>query len=403
MKIISRFLGTSILPLVLLSQSFAAQPGGHLNITQVLVDDPNNPTSLMIIGEQFDFGPGPLVVTLGEFGPLTIIGTPTGTLIEASLPDLIFEGDHLLTVSNGGGQSEDDEYDLTLGAVGPQGEQGIQGDQGEPGQDGAPGTSGADGLPGTDGAPGADGADGLPGTDGAPGADGADGLPGTNGAPGADGADGLPGTGGLPGTDGAPGADGVDAPDRSADICVLYETLNVIYGAAMTLPVYCDTTTTYAIGDTGPAGGKVFYISDGGLHGLEAAPADQGIAFWGCEGTSIWGAYGERVGTGAPNTAAILAACATDLYGNPLIAARIAATYTLNGYTDWFLPSRAELAQLYFNRAFVGVFSPGGYWSSSEVDTDRANSVWVISFTNGNLSDQYKSAADIAVRAVRAF
>lgn len=30
----------------------------------------------------------------------------------------------------------------------------------------------------------------------------------------------------------------------------------------------------YAIGDTGPSGvGKVFYITDGGLHGLEAAPS----------------------------------------------------------------------------------------------------------------------------------
>lgn len=133
MKIISRFLCTSILPLVLLAQSFAAQPGGHLNITQVLVDDPDNPTSLMIIGEQFDFGPGPLVVTLGEFGPLTIIGTPTDTLIEASLPAPISDGDFLLTVSNGGGQSEDDEYDLTIGAIGPEGPQGPQGEQGVPG------------------------------------------------------------------------------------------------------------------------------------------------------------------------------------------------------------------------------------------------------------------------------
>jgi len=34
------------------------------------------------------------------------------------------------------------------------------------------------------------------------------------------------------------------------------------------------TITYYAVGDTGPAGGIVFYTSDGGLHGLEAAPAD---------------------------------------------------------------------------------------------------------------------------------
>jgi len=46
----------------------------------------------------------------------------------------------------------------------------------------------------------------------------------------------------------------------------------------------CDTggggggspAVTYAIGDTGPSGvGIVFYITDGGLHGMEVAPSDR--------------------------------------------------------------------------------------------------------------------------------
>ena len=41
---------------------------------------------------------------------------------------------------------------------------------------------------------------------------------------------------------------------------------------------------TYAIGDIGPAGGWVFYVTDDGLHGLEAAPVDQANAAWGCHG-----------------------------------------------------------------------------------------------------------------------
>ncbi|MBP8084514.1 MAG: hypothetical protein KAZ87_15050 [Spirochaetes bacterium] len=48
------------------------------------------------------------------------------------------------------------------------------------------------------------------------------------------------------------------------------------------LVIGCDTggggspAVTYAIGDTGPSGvGFVFYITDGGLHGLEVAPVDQ--------------------------------------------------------------------------------------------------------------------------------
>ena len=47
----------------------------------------------------------------------------------------------------------------------------------------------------------------------------------------------------------------------------------------------------YEIGDTGPAGGKVFYITpgSGGIHGLEAALIDQAPAPWNCDGTDVAG------------------------------------------------------------------------------------------------------------------
>ena len=54
-------------------------------------------------------------------------------------------------------------------------------------------------------------------------------------------------------------------------------------------------TTPYAIGDLGPAGGIVFYVTDGGVHGLEAAPEDQGSGAWGCYGT-LTGAAGTYEG-----------------------------------------------------------------------------------------------------------
>jgi hypothetical protein len=38
----------------------------------------------------------------------------------------------------------------------------------------------------------------------------------------------------------------------------------------------------------------------------------------------------------------------------------------LNGYDDWYLPSKDELSKLYSNRDAVGGFETGGYWSSSE-------------------------------------
>jgi hypothetical protein len=154
----------------------SAQPGGpgkHLNIVQVFVDDPNNPTSITIIGEDLLFGIGPPTLLLGEYvDPLTIIGDPTDTEITAELPASIDEGDYLLTVSNGEGQSQIDEYDLTIGAIGPRGEPGADG------ADGAPGEQGPPGPPGNDGAMGEQG---LPGPAGPPGTDGAMGMQGPPG------------------------------------------------------------------------------------------------------------------------------------------------------------------------------------------------------------------------------
>jgi hypothetical protein len=160
--------------------------------------------------------------------------------------------------------------------------------------------------------------------------------------------------------------------------------------------------TMYAIGDTGPAGGKVFYITDGGSHGLEAAPVDQvgpliPGAEWGCVGAFIIGADGTVIGTGAQNTADILVGC-TD---TP-IAADIAAGYSLNGFSDWFLPSKDELNELYLNKDVVGGLSNfGNYWSSSQLD---ARFSWGQLFSNGNQGGYNKDGLPgVGVRAVRAF
>lgn len=150
----------------------AAPPGGHLNVTEVLVDDPNNPTQLVIIGSDFLLGPAPLVVTLGDFGALTILGTPSDSLIEAQLPANIVPGDYLLTVARGAGQSQNDEYDLTIGAVGP------QGPQGETGPQGAQGPQGPQGVPGPTGPQGAQGFQGPQGAQGPAGPAGPIGISG---------------------------------------------------------------------------------------------------------------------------------------------------------------------------------------------------------------------------------
>jgi hypothetical protein len=151
----------------------------------------------------------------------------------------------------------------------------------------------------------------------------------------------------------------------------------------------------YAIGDTGPAGGIVFYTTDGGLHGLEAAPADQSAgAEWGCYETSISGASETAVGTDAQNTEDIIDDCS-----ETETAARIADAYKLGGYDDWFLPSKDELNLLYQQKAVVGGFANDYYWSSTEVNSRNA---WNQGFFNGYQSG-YGKHYPLRVRAVRAF
>ncbi len=155
-------------------------------------------------------------------------------------------------------------------------------------------------------------------------------------------------------------------------------------------------TCPLAIGDTGPAGGVVFYLFDTtGKHGLEAAPADQVSAPWGCDGVSV-----PANGYGVDNTAAILAGCTENG-----IAARVAVAYSLNGYHDWYLPSKDELFELYKAKeaGFVGGFTTGNYWSSTEY---AATAAYYMPFGPGWKSYPFSAInkwASERVRAIRSF
>ncbi|MEI6143412.1 MAG: fibronectin type III domain-containing protein [Mariniphaga sp.] len=140
------------------------------------------------------------------------------------------------------------------------------------------------------------------------------------------------------------------------------------------------------------------YIS-GETHGLIAATADQGGPEWGCYNTSISGAKGTALGTGRQNTVDILAGCPTTG-----IAARLCDDYsiTVDGttYSDWYLPSKDELAKLYAMKVLgFGGFENWDYWSSSEWDVRNA---WYHRFTNDYQTGTGKSNWCL-VRAVRSF
>lgn len=137
-------------------------------------------------------------------------------------------------------------------------------------------------------------------------------------------------------------------------------------------------------------GGIVFYI-DGTGHGLIAPPQNQSTSIqWGCNGTLI----GTSISDGATNTVAIMAGCST----RP-IAASLCGDLVLNGYSDWYLPSRSELGNLYPQKAVVGGFTSNYYWTSYEGTGVYA---YRQHFGTGYQDNVYKYA-NYYVRCIRAF
>ena len=87
------------------------------------------------------------------------------------------------------------------------------------------------------------------------------------------------------------------------------------------------------------------------------------------------------IGSGATNTTKIVSVCT----GNTMIAASVCSDYSFSGYTDWFLPSKDELNQIYLRRSLIGGFDENSnYWSSSQNMPDTA---WVQFFLNGLQSE----------------
>jgi hypothetical protein len=178
----------------------------------------------------------------------------------------------------------------------------------------------------------------------------------------------------------------------------------------------------YAVGDTGPAGGIIFYASadNFGLnsqprHYLEAAPADiSGTFAWASSGyTSTFinnGSYNymsgtsDMIGSGEANTARILAVDAD------APAAKACADYTYGGKDDWFLPSKNELSRMYSYRTTIGGFATGTvfYWSSTQMSsTSDANKAYAWTslggITGSGSATVSEKSVNTRVRAIRAF
>jgi hypothetical protein len=204
---------------------------------------------------------------------------------------------------------------------------------------------------------------------------------------------------GLPGATGPQGPGGGSGPAGPA-------------GSNATLT--CAQGGTCVLGDTGPGGGIVFYVQTPTAAApwryMEAAPntwsggsADPQI-IW-CNVTNAFVPpltaapasprtiqTSTAIGAGYSNTQKMLGGCT---YG----AANTAVAYSGGGKSDWHLPSKDEMNQLYLRRTTVGGLDGAAYWSSSEYG---ALGTWGQYFVDGNQLSYLKDGT-ISVRPVRAF
>ncbi|MFZ9698048.1 MAG: fibrinogen-like YCDxxxxGGGW domain-containing protein, partial [Ilumatobacteraceae bacterium] len=133
------------------------------------------------------------------------------------------------------------------------------------------------------------------------------------------------------------------------------------------------------VGDVGPGGGKVFYVSNGfsapgtpcgsSCRYLEAAPgtwsgaSEDPFAQWSGNVNTLVGAtaQGTAIGSGFGNTNAIVAQSSTAYK-----AATWSRSYEGGGLTDWYLPSTEEVRQMSFARAVLGSVRCDWYTTSTE-------------------------------------
>jgi hypothetical protein len=168
------------------------------------------------------------------------------------------------------------------------------------------------------------------------------------------------------------------------------------------------------VGDTGPGGGTIFYISptainaatgisSGGRY-LEVAPINwsglsvESTTAWARVQTSVTGTS-SAIGSGAENTRLINTALGTNS-----LAAKIAADLTFGGRSDWFLPSTLEVKEMYdalYAPNLSGNLSVRNYWSSTQgTNAAQADTYW---FGSGGLLSTTDKLNSFTLRPIRAY
>jgi hypothetical protein len=161
--------------------------------------------------------------------------------------------------------------------------------------------------------------------------------------------------------------------------------------------------------------GDIGYVA-GQTHGLIAAISDQttdaGIRWFPGIFYDVTQTF---LGQGFANTISIIASSGTASLTN--FAAGLANSFRGGGHSDWYLPSKDELAKLYQNRVAIGNFATSGiaaYWSSSQKGSFNfkdfveyakgISSAWVQLFfeSGGELAGTIKDLGISNARRIRA-
>jgi hypothetical protein len=188
--------------------------------------------------------------------------------------------------------------------------------------------------------------------------------------------------------------------------------------------------TVYQVGDTGPGGGKIFYVATTSFACgpertslctyLEVAPsgwANSGVASedprrsWATDinsnrTTAVTGADGTAIGDGYRNSLDIVAQTGNVAASSAAVLARSYSSLLLGvTYADWYLPSKDELNFIYqWAKNNGGVASHGFeqniYWSSTEASPVNP---WHQTFSTGKAENGNNKGNEYWVRPVRAF
>jgi len=187
-----------------------------------------------------------------------------------------------------------------------------------------------------------------------------------------------------------------------------------------TAPVKTDLTLKavwgdYKVCDIGPAGGFIFYDCD-----ADNGPANDGAGPDGLKSdvcgwrflevakedlpeTTNWGLHSEQgdlgtyiaLGKGKQNT--------KNLYGRKCTVTTKVWGVEIDGYKDWFIPSREELSRVYDNIHVKGLggFRKTDYWTSCRNNNSDYYS-WTVDFTDGRCNGTPRERYTY-VRPVRSF